>query len=271
MNIKKIIVATDFSDTANNALNYAADFAEQYRADVDIVHAYILPVLTARGTPVLPDPAVAEANRQAAEEHLEETKKLVSGRRHVKFNFIATPIYWQMELGEVIHNRQADLIVIGATGASGLKKFFMGSNAARIIKNAPTPVLAIPEMVKLSQLNKIGFAYDGLQVKEFEKLSIINSLSNMFNASMHVFQIKNNKQSPSPFLRELIHFLSGAEYNDIDENEVESGILKCIESNHLDMIVMIPRKHGFFHSLIGRSITERVSYQISIPLLAIPE
>lgn len=271
MNIKKILVPTDFSDTANNALRYAVDIAEQYGAEVDVVHAYTLPVLTARGIPILPDSDVAEANRQIAEEQLEETKKLVSGKYKVKLNFIATPIYWQMELAEVIYSQQIDLIVMGTTGAGGFKKFFIGSNTAGVIQRSPVPVLAVPEMAKLSQLVKIGFAYDGLQLKKIEKLSIINSFRDVLKASIHVFRIRGNKESSSPYLSKLIHFLSGASYDDVHESEIESGILKYVEINHLDMIVMIPRKRGFFNDLISGSITKNVSYQIPIPLLAIPE
>lgn len=271
MDIKKILVPTDFSHAANNALCYAADIAEQCGAEVEIVHAYIFPVLTARGNPVLADSDVGAANRKVAEEQLENTKKMVSGRHSAKFSLVAIPIHWEVELAEVIHNRKSDLIVIGTTGASGLKKAFMGSNAARVIQDSPAPVLVVPEKSKLSQLSKIGFAYDGLEVKKIEKLSIINSFRNIFKTNFYIFQIINSEQSRSPYLSELIDFLSGAEYNDIEDSDVDAGILKCIELNHLDMLIMLPRKRGFFHNLISGSITERVAYEIPVPLLAIPE
>ncbi|HEY6976436.1 MAG TPA: universal stress protein [Chitinophagaceae bacterium] len=271
MDIKKILVPTDFSNAANNALLYATIIAEQYGAQIDILHAFTIPVLTARGNPVLTDPDVAQANRQVAEGMLKKTKKIVSRRSPVKFNLTAIPIYWQIELAEVIHNQQADLIVMGTTGASGLKKIFMGSNAARVIQNLPGPVLAVPEQAKLSEHTKIGLAYDGLQIKEFGKLSIVNSLKNTLNASIYVFQIIENKQSSSPYLSELINFLSGARVDYIYESEIESAILKCIELNHLDMLVMIPRLRGFFYNLVTGSMTKKIAYKIPIPLLAIPE
>lgn len=271
MIIKKILVPTDFSDAANNALNYATEIAEHFGAEIEILHAFSIPVLTARGKPFLPNPEVAEENRHLAEEHLEELKKTVSAKHNIKFNLLAIPIYWQLELAEVINDRQADLIVLGTTGASGLKKIFMGSNAARVIQNSAVPVLAIPENAKLAQLTKIGFAYDGLPLKELEKLSVINSFSKLFKAGIHVFQIVNDKLSPSVNPSEVLHYLSDPSYTEIDENEVKAGILKRIDSHELDLLVMIPRQRGFFHNLITGSITERVAYEISVPLLAIPE
>jgi len=271
MDIKKILVPSDFSSAANNALLYAATIAEQYGAEIHIFHAFTIPVLTARGNPVLTDPNVAQANRQIAEEMLEKTKKIVSGRNLIKLNSTAIPIYWQMELAEVIHHQQADLIIMGTTGASDLKKIFLGSNAARVIQISSRPVLAVPEQAKLSEHIKIGLAYDGLEIKEFGKLSIINSLKNTLNASIYVFQIIEDKQSPSPYLSELINFLSGAQKDYIYESEIESAILKYIELNHLDILVMIPKPHGFIHNMINGSITKRIAYKIPVPLLAIPE
>jgi nucleotide-binding universal stress UspA family protein len=271
MRIKKILVPTDFSSAANNALLYAAGIAQHYRAQIDLFHAYTIPVLTARGKPVLTNPQVARANRQVAEEELEKTKKIVSRQNLLSVNSTAIPINWQMELAEVIHNQKADLIVMGTTGASGLKKIFMGSNAARVIQNSPVPVLAVPEHAEFRAYLKIGLAYDGLQIKEFRKLSIINSFKNTLNASIQVFQIVGNKRSPSSHLSRLINFLSDAKGDYIYESEIKSAILKCIKRNHFDMLVMVPRHHGFFHNLVNGSITKRIAYKISIPLLAIPE
>jgi len=271
MNIKKILVPTDFSNAANNALIYASSIAELYGAEIDIVHAFTIPVMTARGKPVLQDQSILMANQQAAEELLEKTKLLVSGKNRVRYNTKAIPIYWQMDLAAHLHSQHTDLIIMGTTGASGWKEIFLGSNTARVIQDSSVPVLAVPEKAKLSQQLRIGLAYDGLEFKEIEKLSIVNSFRNVLHASIHIFQIMDTKDSPSSYLTELIRFLPGAEYNDVYGRVVESGILKCIELNHFEMLVMIPRKHGFFHNLISGSITKRVAYEISVPLLAIPE
>ncbi len=271
MDIKKILALTDFSNAANNALLYAADIAAQCGAQIEIVHAFTQPVLTARGKPVLPEQDDIQADLKIVEAQLEKTKELVSEKHNVPISSNTLFINWQMDFAEAVHGLQADLIVMGTTGASGLEKMFVGSNTAHIIQHSVVPVLAIPEGAKLSQHTKIGFAYDGLQLKEIEKLAIVNSLKNVLGASVHVFRVMNEKQPPSPHLSLLMNFLQGAVYSDVYESEVESGILKSIELNRLDMLVMMPRQHGFFHNLISGSTTEKVAYKISIPLLAIPE
>ncbi|MES3018729.1 MAG: universal stress protein [Bacteroidota bacterium] len=271
MDIKKIVVPTDFSDAANNALLYAAGLAKQFDAQIELVHAVLVPVLTARGKLFLPDQDVANANLKIAENQLEETKKMVSGKNGVQLDTNAILINWQMELAEAIHGKGADLIVLGTTGSSCLKKIFLGSNAARIIQNAPVPVLAVPANAKFSPLKKIGFAYDGLELKGFEKLSILNALKNKFKAGIDIFQIIQNKQTPSADLSGLVEFLPGAKTNEVYESVVESGILNRVKSKKLDMMTMIPRRRGFFHNLILGSITKRVAYKISVPLLAIPD
>lgn len=271
MNIKKIIVPTDFSDTANNALMYAKDIAERYSAEINIVHVFTIPLLTARGVPVFPDDELVKAELKAVEEQLNHIKKRVSEISSVKCTTNAILIHWQIEFAEAIHNQKVDLIIVGNTGASGIKKIFMGSNAARIIKDSPIPVLAIPENAKLSHFHKIGFAYDGLQLNEIGKHSILTSLMSTLKARVHVFQIINKKQSTTSLPSKIHEFFKDAEYSEINESEVEQGILKAVELYHLDMIIMCPRQNSFFHNLVYGSITARVAYEISVPLLAIPK
>ncbi len=271
MIIKNILVATDFSNTANNALQYAVKLATKYDAELSIVHAFSIEVLTARGKPVLPNPGDVEFNRQKAEEMLEKTKMLVSRESSVKINSKAICIYFQADFAEAIHGQQADLIIVGNTGLSGWKKIFLGSNAARIIQDSPVPVLAIPDNANFTPIREIGFAYDGLPFNAIDNLEIIRSFRNSFNANVHIFQIIENEQMQSPYLSELVDFLPGAQLNYVYDNVVESGILKSIELNQLDMMVMVPRQRGFFHNLVNGSITKRVAYEISVPLLVIPE
>jgi nucleotide-binding universal stress UspA family protein len=271
MNIKKILVPTDFSDTANNALLYAVDLAKQFDAQIELIHAVLVPVLTARGKIFLPDQEVVDSKMSIAEELLNKAKSFASEKSGIRINTDATLINWQLELGEAIHNRDGDIIIMGTTGASCLEKIFMGSNAARIVQNSPIPVLAIPVNVRFSPVKKIGIAYDGLELKVFERLSIVNSLRNKFNASIDIFQIITKNQTPSANLSELINYLPGASTNYVYERGIESGILNAVETNSMDILTMIPRQRGFFHNLIAGSITRRVAYKISVPLLAIPE
>lgn len=271
MNIKKIIVPTDFSDTANNAFLYAVGLAKQFDAQIEVIHAVLVPVLTAKGKIFLPDEEVVNSKMNLAEELLNKTKSLATEESGIMINTNATLISWQLDLGEAIHNRDGDIIVLAITGASCLEKIFMGSNAARIVQNSPIPVLAVPANARFSPLKKIGVAYDGLELKALERLSIVNSLRNMFNASIDIFQIIKKNQTPSANLSELIKYLPGASTNNVYERVVESGILNTVETNSLDLLTMIPRQRGFFHNLIAGSITRRVAYKISVPLLAIPE
>lgn len=271
MTIKNIVVPTDFSETAQHALRWAAQFASICGAQLNLLHVYSLPVLTARGNPVLTDPEAAGQIESEAKRLMEFTLEMLSQYENLRYSSSLIPAYWDVELSDVINNREGEIVIMGTTGASGIKKQFLGSNAARVLLNSRIPVLVIPASASITKIQKIGFAYDGQPIEPIETLSILNDFRSSLQASLHVFQILQPNQSTSPFLPDLIRYLSNETYQDVDNTDIATAILTCIDVNHLDMLVMMPRHHGFFHSLINGSMTEKIVYEINIPLLAIPE
>ncbi|MDF2447798.1 MAG: universal stress protein [Bacteroidota bacterium] len=269
--IKKILVPTDFSETADNALMYACSMAITLNAEIEIVHVFMVPLLTARGIPILPENDVLQSDLKYATEKLEKLKASVSEHHNLKLHINAVLIHWQIEFTEAVHNQNADLIIIGNTGATGLKKIFMGSNAARIIRDAPVPVIAVPRNASFKHLKKAGFAYDGLPLNNLSKFRILKLLKSIPGVTIQAFQIITGKSPSVLFPPELTEFVSTPEYIEIHDDDVYNGILTAVELNQYDMVILLPRKKGFFRNLIYGSITDRVGYELCVPLLAIRE
>jgi nucleotide-binding universal stress UspA family protein len=144
LHLEKILVPYDFSSFSTKALNYALKFAEQFNAAVLAVHVVqpipILPtdVLAA---PPIPDttgdqlPAIDSrlrklCRRAATTHHLNVTSLVVVGNPYER-------------IVETAASENADLIVIATHGYTGLKHFYMGSTAERVVRHAPCPVLVV--------------------------------------------------------------------------------------------------------------------------------
>jgi universal stress protein A len=144
LHLKKVLVPYDFSSFSTKALSYALKFAEQFNAAVLAVHVVQpIPVLPTDvlATPPLPDttgdqlPAIDSrlkrlCRRVATTHHLNVTPLVVVG----------TPYERIVEIAE---SENADLIVIATHGYTGLKHFYMGSTAERVVRHAPCPVLVV--------------------------------------------------------------------------------------------------------------------------------
>jgi nucleotide-binding universal stress UspA family protein len=144
IDLHRILVPTDFSKHAQNALTYAAAFADKFGADLYLLHvvqdlAMFLPE-PVTGAPALVPPlnqltgVVRTAlDRLIAENHLAE--------RSVHAEVCeGTPFY---EIIRFAREKDIDLIVMATHGRSGLAHVLLGSVAEKVVRKAPCPVLTV--------------------------------------------------------------------------------------------------------------------------------
>jgi universal stress protein A len=139
--MKQIVVATDFSEAAGHALDYALELAQQQKAQLTVLHVYEVPAIAyAEQTYLTLD--VFKALEDAARQQLEALMKKVhermpSAQSVLKLGVAAETIVLQAErLG-------ADLIVLGTHGRRGLSHLVLGSVAERTLRHAKMPVLVL--------------------------------------------------------------------------------------------------------------------------------
>ena len=138
--MKTILVPTDFSEYALNALNAAASIAKKSEAQIKIVHTFNWPS-SEFGDNRDPKDCYKELGRIAKEKlnNIAHTDILKEIRISINLEQNMNP--WELITNEKYKN--VDLIVIGSHGKSGYNKLFIGSNAEKIIRIAKAPVLTI--------------------------------------------------------------------------------------------------------------------------------
>ncbi len=145
MEIKTILVATDFSESATNAIETAVEFAKKFEAQLVVLHAYRVEIpmaspMTAGGY-VLPDGFFEQLGSHAREQ-VEATAREIEARG-VKASGVAVEQSAAIAIVEEAQTRPADLIVMGTRGLTGLKHVALGSVADRVARTAPCPVLTV--------------------------------------------------------------------------------------------------------------------------------
>jgi nucleotide-binding universal stress UspA family protein len=142
--IKRIVVATDFSDLAAEAIDTAVAFARESGAMVDLVH------VAAEGTYPIPPPmdmlrvpvdlpsAVSEASSRLATEEDRVRARGVVCEGNVLVGRADTQI---VDHADKTHS---DLIILGTHGRSGIGHVLLGSVAEKVVQHAHCPVLTVP-------------------------------------------------------------------------------------------------------------------------------
>lgn len=277
MKITKILVPTDFSDCADNALRAAVSVAEQSQAEVFLLH--IMSPSDESEKPDIIDIEGAVPNHISATEKLEaarqEVRKRVEQYSHIEmdggisFDLISRQIF------EFVTDKDVDLIVMGSHGASGIQEMTIGSNTQKVVRNAEVPVLVIKNESKEFKPQKIVFPSDFEHpTRHSAAASFLIQMTKWFSSSIHLLKVitPNNFEisSTSFALMEKFaehHGLTDFTVNTYNSYNEEEGILNFAEESRADLVAMSTHgRKGLMHILMG-SITENITNQSDIPIM----
>lgn len=275
--MKTIIIPTDFSEAAKNAINYGTAMAKEIKAGILLLHVYQAPVSITADSPIV---AAGEAEiRSAAEEQLNSLKGDVRNRIGDGLK-----VYTELRLGDTVTeleelslNLQPFAIVMGSSGRSGIEQVLFGSTTLKAIRHLTSPVVAVPPGTKFNGIKKIGFACDFKQVVKTTPAPLIKDFVKNFNAELHILNVDYENKNFKPETPEeslLLHTLFeelNPVYHFIESPVVEEGISTFAQSNKLDLLITIPKKHKLLDSLFKRSETKQLVNRSRIPVMCVHE
>ena len=273
--MKTIIVPTDFSPVATNAMNFAADMAKEINASILLFHVYHIPISMNEVPSVV---ITAEELRKDSEKSLAELK---SSLEHITSGKIK--IYTEARVGSVVdeiedlcEKIQPFAVIMGATGTSGLERVLFGSNTLKAIGQLTWPVIIVPPGKEYGKgIKKIGFACDFKEVVETTPVKFISQIVKEFNAELHVLNVDYENRNFKPetpeqsmHLHTLLESLNPS-YHFINHADIEDGINEFAETSNIDLLVAIPKKHKLLEGLFKPSSTKQLVTQSHIPVMCI--
>jgi len=290
MTLKKILVPIDFSEYSDKALEYALFLAEKFHSQITLFHM------------------VLEFDESLVQhEIIESYEKIIVWNENDKTkqlkNFIKktekTGIHMDSILFrgvnvantiiDLLNQKEFDLIIMGTHGHTGLRRWFLGSNAEKVVQLSPIPVITIHKDFKKIKIKRILVPVD---FSKYSKTAIDRSISiaQEFKSKIEFLHVVEMEEHPefykisfksilqtNPRLKRYIvknlKELTGksiikANYT-VLEGKVYKEIQKYAQKKHIDLIIM--PAHGMSkweHFIIG-SNTERVARVASCPVLTI--
>lgn len=138
--MKKILVPTDFSESSKKSFNYAAAFAEQFKAAILLLHV-VEPYPTLPEAPLMYLDDLQKLAVKQAENHLKSLVESLSPRVPVEI-LVEVGQNWST-IADVARERAVDLVILSTHGRTGLAHVVLGSVAEKITRHAPCPVLVV--------------------------------------------------------------------------------------------------------------------------------
>ncbi|HEV2883559.1 MAG TPA: universal stress protein [Pyrinomonadaceae bacterium] len=145
MQIRSILLPTDFSECGNYALSYAASLARTFGASIVCVHV-IEPMVPTVGYSGMTEPLpIADITDQLEHSAERELPKFAEGEECAGLEVEEVIVHGEAasEIVRVAKDRNIDLIVVSSHGRTGLGRILFGSTAEAVVRHAPCPVLVV--------------------------------------------------------------------------------------------------------------------------------
>ncbi len=276
--MKSILVPTDFSEQAENALDFAAQIAEKNGAKVILLHVLEHPsdnafntmgIATKDNDPM--DNIYMIKMMEAAKTKMEE---IVADDAYEKINLEYNIIIGRPfeQITKTLADNDCDLVVMGTTGSSGFEEMLVGSNTERVVRRAHCPVISVKDKANVSAIKNIAFASDFVQPYE-GLVARLKELQQLFDARLSLVRINtpNSFTTTRHDMSLMKKFAEGHKlenytmdiYNDTLE---DVGIIYYAQDAGAAMIALGTHKKRGIVNLLSGSIAEDVVNHSSRPV-----
>ena len=279
--MKKILVPIDFSECSDNAIDFALQSKKLFPADIVLLHAFEL-----KGNIYTDHFGLNMEFKQSLLDDIHDRLSLIKKSIleaegiEVKTEIITEPLNVAIQKAIATHN--IDLLIMGTLGASGFKEKLMGTKTSQVISYTSVPVLIIPADYSWENPEKILLTTNHFE-KETFILDFLFKLADLYKARIHVAVFSD--QDTDDVATQLKHERNAAQYElmlrkkysapeltvtHLYGKDFEDSLQSHIDKNGISILVMIPYKKGLPGRLFHPSMTKRMSFHTTIPLLVIP-
>ena len=277
--MKRILLPTDFSKNAYNAISYAVQLYKDIKCKFYILHTYT-PVSISAGSMVdnYSSFDLQDITKETAERKLKEIEDRLKTEFHNTNHTFSTKVSFNTltsEMVEVVKKKEIAFVIMGTKGATGAKEIFIGSNTMQTIKNLKCPVIAIPSGFKYEKPSEILFPTDYKIHKANQYLSLIKELCEKNNSRLHVLNVlqdiplKEKQEQTEAFLDD---FFKDTEhlFHNIENQDLMEAIVTFKKTYKINFLIMVHNEPNFFENLFFKPVVNQMVYHTNIPFLVIP-
>ncbi len=276
--MRKILIPTDFSKNALNAIKYGVELFKYERCEVYMLHAYSDEVYNSKDilTRAKFDALKLQVFNNSKEELQKLKEEIHSFSPNPKHTIIARSEFETLvdAVNDLADKENIDVIIMGTRGKTDDKKLTFGSNTLQVIKYVKCPVLAVPYTFKKSSLSRILFPTDYLLPFKRREIKLLSTLASSFVARiifLHVSkfeQLSYRQLDNKAFLESCIEN-NKTEFVTVMGEDLPTTINNYIKSNGVDMLVMINARHSYLENLLFTSTIDKIGLELELPFLVL--
>ncbi len=275
--MKKILVPVDFSEASERSLEFTINLFKEDPIDIVLLHVVTMPATVGAEYTMVNAQLIQDLLTEMIENA--ESKLSTLAEKYAQENVKFTK---RVETGNLtqwfkydVENLNPFMIIMGTTGATGLKEILIGSNTERAIRFAKCPVVAVPASVEMKDVKNIVVAYDDDEIG-VSLLEEVKNLQTLTNSTIHFLWVNtpHELENENVVTQNLQELTKENKFENFTINVRRNfnpydGILNFSHEVGADMIAMFTHgrtglAHLFFHSL-----TEKVANHSNIPIFSL--
>jgi nucleotide-binding universal stress UspA family protein len=258
--MKTVIIPVDFSETSLNAARYAAEMLSG-KSDTSII---------------LYNMVTNAEEYELAGTYLEsiKTELLLKGDKSIEcIRENGKDLIDCLET--LVSSKKASLIIMGISEKSLLQQTLVGSNTLKIVARGVCPVLIVPVQAKYNGIKHVALASDFRNVETNTPVKRIKSVLDLFKPKLHIVhvnseihvaineQLKTEKNWLDEQFREY-----DPEFYFLTTFDLQESIEQFSQDQQIDFIINVPHHQSFYDHFFKKSVTKKLIFQSTIPILA---
>lgn len=275
--MKNILIPTDFSNNAYNALFHATRLMKGDSCSFFILNVYN------SFTPLQKPISSSDISKHLKDESLEGLQSVYhriqlddKDSRHT-FKTVSKRGNLLDEISKLIDQEKIDLVVMGNSGRSEIEAIFMGSNALdATTKIKQCPILTIPKEIDFVPPKEIAFVTDYQRPFDAGLLQALLFMAKQNKSKIRVMHINEEEvldqqqlMNKSILLEYLLPFEHSFHWMPLFKSKA-TAINTFLEELDIDMLAMVNYEHSFLDSMLREPVIKRVGFDNDIPFLVIP-
>ena len=276
--MRKILLPTDFSENAFNALKYAVSLFKYEKSEFYLLHAYADEVYSNEAA--LTEDQFEEKKANAQKNSKSQLKEILAAIKELspnpKHQFFIKSSYGLLvdKANDLINIENIDVAVMGTRGKTNEKSLTYGTNTIQVMKYVQCPVLCIPENYVYKTPKQILFPTNFLIPYQRRELKLVADMARSYRSEIHMLYISNfpinsyRQKDNQSFLKE--QFKDDVfNFHRADEGDKTAVILKHLDFMNIDLLVMVRSRHTYLENIIQASTIDKIGLQPKIPFLVL--
>ncbi|BDS10477.1 universal stress protein [Aureispira anguillae] len=266
--MKNILTATDFSITANKAIDYALMIAKGQRTSVGLKLLNVYHI-SEELAPIISEQHIKKLSRHelfdiTLYKHLQDLPQNIDLEGVIRKGPIVPTILQEAKEGK------ADFIVLGRNGHSGIKDWLIGSTTTQLINKSEVPVIVIPKMAAVKPPKKIALAIDDRFVPSHETLAPLYDMVDRFNTELILFHVEQETPHSNTHKETAIQIArKGYQINlyKMDSEHTGDALIALAEQHQVDLLCIIKHDYTAWERMLHKSTTTSVASNSPLPFM----